>query len=577
MSAEERGLFLLGDQVYDQHYAVSTLRAQLREAANEQTDEVLERRKDAWTRLLATFRAVFGGIEHEALRLPAYGGNLFDPDRFPFLEGRTPGTSWQTTSARPLPITNLTVLHLLDALQMLPVRVPGGGKNSKGTEPIVPLARLEAESVNGQVALLAYLKATTARSEGALMRARARIDWPGQANLVVSQVWARCGQWLGRRVLDDTDVSFIGSLLSLQSQSDRLPMRLAANEGRSFKGSDILRMGFTLTSDEAGSLIQSDQRNRQVIQPFMNGEDLNSRHDQAGSRWIINFFDFSMGMAQSYPDCWRLIEERVRPDRQRRKADGSFVLRRPFPERYWHYNEKRPALYSAIGGLGRVLVISVVTHHVSFAFVPTGRVYSHRLAVFPFDTMPPFAILQSNLHEVWARAYSSNLRVDLNYSPSDCFLTFPFPASLDALEDVGERYYTHRQSIMAARQEGLTKTYNRVHDPNEHADDIQRLRDLRVEMDNAVALAYGWSELALGHGFHQTAQGLRFTISEGARREVLGRLLALNHERYAEEVAAGLHDGPKSKGKPKAAAKDGTDATKPARRGRRPSSQAALL
>ena len=117
---------------------------------------------------------------------------------------------------------------------------------------------------------------------------------------------------------------------------------------------------------------------------------------------------------------------------------------------------------------------------------------------------------------------------------------------------------------MAARREGLTKTYNRVHEPEECAEDIQRLRELRVEMDNAVAAAYGWDDLDLGHGFHQIAQGLRFTISEDARREVLGRLLALNHERYAEEVAAGLHDGPK---KAKGTASKGGKGT--ASRGRR--------
>jgi hypothetical protein len=57
-----------------------------------------------------------------------------------------------------------------------------------------------------------------------------------------------------------------------------------------------------------------------------------------------------------------------------------------------------------------------------------------------------------------------------------------------------------------------------------------------------VAAAYGWDDLDLEHGFHETKQGLRYTISEAARRTVLDRLLALNHQRYAEEVAVGLHD-----------------------------------
>lgn len=113
LSAEERGLLLLGDERYEANYALSTLRMQLRA----ESDEILERRLDAWSRLLAVFRAVYGGIEHENLRLPALGGSLFDPDRFPFLEGRARGSDWGIDVAKPLPIDNRTVLLLLEAIQ----------------------------------------------------------------------------------------------------------------------------------------------------------------------------------------------------------------------------------------------------------------------------------------------------------------------------------------------------------------------------------------------------------------------------------------------------------------------------
>jgi uncharacterized lipoprotein YbaY len=61
-------------------------------------------------------------------------------------------------------------------------------------------------------------------------------------------------------------------------------------------------------------------------------------------------------------------------------------------------------------------------------------------------------------------------------------------------------------------------------------------------MDHAVADAYGWADLDLGYDFHDTKQGLRYTISESARCTILDRLLQLNHERYEVEVKAGLHD-----------------------------------
>ncbi|MFI5299372.1 MAG: hypothetical protein ACHREM_14860, partial [Polyangiales bacterium] len=125
LAAEERKLLLLGNPTYEQHYAISTLREQLRAIADKEGEEVLERRHDAWGRLLATFRAVHGGIVHHDLRLPAYGGSLFDPDRYPFLEGRAEGSKWREGPADPLPINNRAVLHLLEAIQLLQIKIGG--------------------------------------------------------------------------------------------------------------------------------------------------------------------------------------------------------------------------------------------------------------------------------------------------------------------------------------------------------------------------------------------------------------------------------------------------------------------
>ena len=121
-SAEERGMLQLGKPLYDDNYAVSTLQELLQEVADRYGEEVLERRTDAWARLLASFRSVHGGVHHQDLSMPAYGGSLFDPDRYPFLEGRAAGTSWRNTVAEPLAINNRVVLHLLNALQRLRVK-----------------------------------------------------------------------------------------------------------------------------------------------------------------------------------------------------------------------------------------------------------------------------------------------------------------------------------------------------------------------------------------------------------------------------------------------------------------------
>jgi hypothetical protein len=305
-------------------------------------------------------------------------------------------------------------------------------------------------------------------------------------------------------------------------------------------------MGFVLEPDEAQRLLDKDSRNREVLFPYLNGEDLNSRWDQSPSRWVINFHDWPLERAMEYPDCFAIIERLVKPERTRKKENGSFQLRYPLYERWWQFADKRPELYATIAGLDRILVVSRVSKFLGITPAPAGWVYNERLAVFTNYRL--FPILQGTAHEWWMLKYGSTLETRPMYTPSDCFEPFPFPTRLDTLEIIGERYHAHRRDIMTTRREGLTTTYNRFHSPHEVSHDIATLRALHVEMDHAVAAAYGWTDLDLGHGFHETKQGIRYTISEPARRTVLDRLLALNHEHYAaEQAAVSAAPRPKSK------------------------------
>lgn len=137
------------------------------------------------------------------------------------------------------------------------------------------------------------------------------------------------------------------------------------------------------------------------------------------------------------------------------------------------------------------------------------------------------------------------MRTDIRYTPTDCFETFPQPQLTAAIEEAGRALNEHRAASMIENDEGLTKTYNRVHDPDDDNPGIVRLRQLHVSLDEAVADAYGWSDLDLGHGHHDTPWGTRFTFQPSVRQEILDRLLELNHQRYQEEVRQGLHDKPR--------------------------------
>ena len=412
-------------------------------------------------------------------------------------------------------------------------------------------------------------------NEAMIYRAVSSHKWEGTAAVEVSFVWLKNGgAWQAERILDDKKVNGITPLLTAQSRVSGNPLLLKANENKSFQGSIILGIGFLLTPDEAAALIAKDERNRQVIFPYLNGEDLNSRPDQSPSRWAINFFnypleridekewslltadererqaklgrvapDYSKPVARDFPDCIGIVEQKVKPQRE----SGTKFARKE----WWLYHNNRPALYSNISDLSKVLVVAATSRTLAFAEFPTNLVFSHMIYVFALENSCNFALMQSVFHETWVRNYASSMKGDLRYTPTDCFENFPFPELTDELEGIGAQYHEFRREIMLNRQEGLTQTYNRFHNRQESAPDIVRLRQLHAAMDEAVKQAYGWQNLPLEHDFHETKQGIRFTISPEARQEVLDRLLELNFARHEEELKNGLWEKPKASKKNK--------------------------
>ncbi len=152
------------------------------------------------------------------------------------------------------------------------------------------------------------------------------------------------------------------------------------------------------------------------------------------------------------------------------------------------------------------------------------------------------------------------MKDDPVYTPSDCFETFPFPAGWEtnaALEASGREYYEFRAALMVRNDEGLTKTYNRFHDPEESSPDILKLRELHAKVDAAVLAAYGWTDLDTACDFildyeeddaagessaRKKKKPWRYRWSDETRDEVLARLLKLNAERAQGEKLSGQAD-----------------------------------
>ncbi len=410
-----------------------------------------------------------------------------------------------------------------------------------------------AEGATRQVGLERMVK-----MGGTIYSAYPSMPWPGVAAVAISPVFLTNGMWHGKHRLSGADVELISPFLS--AQDEWTPQRLVANANQSYQGSIVLGMGFTMSKSEALALIDKDPKNADVLFPYLNGEDLNSDPHQRPSRWAINFFDWSLEHAKQYDDVFAIVEEKVKPERELLNVKNSTSRKRK--EYWWRYGGDAKGLYHAIGRGSafekhpeewggdkdkplRVLVCSEVSKFMVMSVIPNDAVFSANLDVFVLTFK--MVILQSYIHECWARKYSSSLETRLKYSPGNAYETFPFPeTSSTDLEELGQKFDAFRRQIMTSRSIGLTALYNLFHNPAETDTELEEMRHLQREIDIAVRDSYGWQDIDLGHGFHEVGylpanDNLRYTISEPARIEILKRLSALNRQRWEEEEAAGLH------------------------------------
>ena len=310
------------------------------------------------------------------------------------------------------------------------------------------------------------------------------------------------------------------------------------------------RKGIATPLSEMHRMIDKSPLNGTAIFPYIGGQEVNTRPTHAHHRYVIDFGERDdVDCLRIWPDLFAIVKRNVKPERITKDA-------RKYPRmvnEWWKYWNPRTVLRAAIAGLDQVLVVSRVSQHAGFAFLPTGTVFAETLIVFPLSSYAAFCALQSRPHEIWTRFFGSSLEDTLRYTPTDCFETFPFPKGWDThidLEAAGKEYYEFRGGLMIRNNEGLTKTYNRLNDPDERSPDIAKLRTLHERLDRAVLDAYGWSDIATDCRFlldyeiddnelGKKKKPWRYRWPDGVRDEVLARLMALNGKRALEERLAG--------------------------------------
>lgn len=423
---------------------------------------------------------------------------------------------------------------------------------------------------------------------GTIFAAQKRLRWPGTAAVVVSVVWVANGYMPPPFELNGKLVPLITAYL-LQTGGHEDPSPLKANLHRAFQGSVVVGMGFTFDdTDTSGvanpvslmhDLIHKDSRNGALIAPYIGGEEVNNDPAHSFHRYVINFGEMPLDQAARWPQLLHLVEQKVKPEREAATKKWSKEKQKR-ADQWWQFTRSAKDLYDAIQGLDRVVAINCgATPHMAFTFLGTRMVYANTLAVVAFQEASAFALLQSRVHETWCRVFASSMKDDLRYTISDGFETFPFPEGFETnlrLEAAGKAYYEFRAALMVRNNEGLTKTYNRFHDPEETSPDILKLRDLHAAMDRAVLDAYGWTDVPTACEFlldyeenddddqsgaanagassgkgRKKRKPYRYRWPDSVRDDVLARLLKLNADLAKQEsqtISPSTKSGPAGDG-----------------------------
>ncbi len=327
---------------------------------------------------------------------------------------------------------------------------------------------------------------------GVITDAVSRQKWPGEATVNVSIVnWEQQpGEPKQVFTLDGEPVVGISTRLRESKLAIEEYKPLPANKRRSFQG-PIPAGSFVLEYEEAKNLLaRGDADYEQVVRPYLIGDDITEDPEQRPRRYVIDFDSRSLERAMEYPAALDLVRERVKPDRDQNR-DAHF---RKF---WWRFGRPRPNMREAIGGLARYVAGNAQGKRFLFAWEEALVCPSNLTNVFAFDDDYAIGVLISSVHQTWADAESSTLRVDRRYTPTSCFETFPWPQPEQTQrEEIGQftqQLIEKRQAICVEREIGLTELYNEVDDGA-----WSEVADLHRQLDRAVARAYEWEAAVAG-------------------------------------------------------------------------------
>ena len=328
-----------------------------------------------------------------------------------------------------------------------------------------------------------------------IYQAKASMQWPGKASVVISPVVISREKYYGAIILDELKVEYISAFLK-NAPLEENPQQIQENDGISFEGLKPAGMGFFFEDGKSEctpltrmlEIISEDPASGDFIHPWISGVEITEGIQENFKRYAIYFGNKSLEEIKKRPALYEIIEERVKPIRDISSTTS-------FKEKWWQYGRPRPALQTAIKALPHVFVVSRVYTHWIVSMYDTKKLFSEGTVVFAKSDYSFFALIQSGIHEIWARTFGSTLGKGRRYTPTDCFMTFPLPIlspeENNKLSILGKNYIETRDEIKKSKKITYSELYKKMHDQKDQSQEAREFRLATSSLNDAILKIYG--------------------------------------------------------------------------------------
>jgi len=357
------------------------------------------------------------------------------------------------------------------------------------------------------------------KNGGTIFNAVSSQVWEGEAIVFVSIVCWRKGEFSERKLLyvhdadgamKEYELEYINSSLSLNFDVSSAKI-IRANRFPKivFQGQTHGHEAFLLPKEEGLALIKKEKKYKEVLKPYLTGDEMLSKIPPGPNRFVIDFTLLDINQASVFLDVFITIQNTVLPVRKEKaeeqmRENKELLENNPkaklnkhhiqFLNKWWKLSYGREDMLEAISALNRYIACSRVSKRPIFEFVSSEIRPNDAMMVFAFEDDYSFGVIQSSLHILWYQEKCSTLKGDPRYTTESIWDTFPWPQNptekaTQKVAVAGKVLRDERNNIINQSRKSLRDVYRLMEQPGKNI-----LKDLHEALDNAVMEAYGFSK-----------------------------------------------------------------------------------